>query len=418
MREGESREFRRGWAVLLTAAIGLAAGLSAVPYYTLSTFIAPLQAEFGWSRGEIGVAATILTVMQFLTGPVMGRFADRHGVRRLLLPSALLLALATLGLTQLGSSIAWFYAGYVLVAFAGSATTSVAYSRVVNTWFERSRGLALGITMAGSGLTAFAMPLVLARVIGEHGWRGGYVACAIAILAPWPLLWRYLRERVAYPQGGAPVVHGLTTAQVVRTRRFWTMVAAAACFSPAIQVAVIHLMPMLGEIGLTAADAARAASMLGVGIVLGRFISGTLLDRLPGTLVGPLLFLVPVAGYSILYQQNAALAPYAVAIIGISIGVEGDLFAYFTARYFGMRSYAELFGWVFGVMCISGAAGPLLMLLLPESGGYRLPLLLSCAFAVVAAALLATLGRYPDWSGRGDEAGEAAADAQAPAIGR
>jgi MFS family permease len=388
-------EFRRGRTVLLTSALGLACGLSAIPFYALSSFMAPLHADFGWSRGQIGIAATILTVMQFLTGPLMGHFCDRYGVRRLLLPSALLFALALGALALVRGSIWSLYGGYLLVALSGSATTSVAYSRVVNTWFDRSRGLALGITMAGSGVTAFVMPLLLSQVIGGHGWRTGYLACAVAAIAPLPLLYRFLHERAEVRHGRGPVLDGLPVAAALRSRQFWTLVAAAACFSPAIQTVVIHLQPILADTGFTGRQAARTASLLGLGMIAGRFLSGMLLDRFHGPTVGMILFLIPIGGYLIFYAKLMAFAPLAVATIGISIGVEGDLFAYFTARYFGMRSYAELFGWVFGVMCIAGACGPLIILLLPERGVYHTVLPVFAGLCVIAAALLRTLGTYP-----------------------
>lgn len=390
-------EFRRGWPALLAATVGLACGLATIPFYSLSSFMAPLNEEFGWSRAQIGVASTIFTVMLFVTGPVMGRFADRYGARRLALPSVVLLALALAALTLIGGSVMTLYAGFILMSLAGAATTYVAYTRIVNTWFERSRGLALGITMAGAGVTAFVMPLMLARVIGEFGWRGGYVACALLALLPLPLLYLWLRERVETPAERAHANIGMTMAEVARTRRFWTMLGAAAFLSPALQVAVIHMMPMLGEIGLAPAEAARTAALLGLGIIIGRFLSGVMLDRFHGPLVGFVLFLIPVFGYLALWSHSVTLAPYAVTMVGISLGVEGDILAYFASRYFGLRSYAEIFGWIFGVMAITGACGPLLMLAIPESAGYRPVLLIFSAMAAVAAVLISTLGRYPVW---------------------
>ncbi len=390
-------EFWSGWKALIAATMGLACGLATVPYYSLSSFMVPMNAEFGWSRSEIGVAATILTIVLFITGPVMGRFADRYGARRLALPSAIMLSLAIAALTLIGDSLLQFYVGFVFLSLAGAATTSVAYTRVVTTWFERSRGLALAITMAGAGVTAFLLPLLLARVIGDFGWRGGYLACALIVLLPLPVMWRWLRERVETPAEGVREDHGMTMAEVARTRRFWTLLGAAAFLSPALQVAVIYMMPMLGEIGLVPTEAARTAALLGVGIIIGRFLSGVMLDRFSGPRVGFVLFMIPVFGYLALWSHEAALAPYAVAMVGISIGVEGDILAYFASRYFGLRSYAEVFGWIFGVMAITGACGPLLMLMIPESAGYRPVLLIFSAMAVVAAVLISTLGHYPVW---------------------
>ncbi len=390
-------EFRRGWRVLLAAAAGVACGLSAIPFYSLSSFIAPLQADFGWSRAAIGVAGTIVVVGNFFTGPIVGHFCDRYGARRLVIPSIVLLALGLAALRLVSGSLVTLYVGYALVVIGGAATTSVTYTRVVTTWFKRSRGLALGITMAGSGVTAIVTPLLLSHAIGTWGWQAGYLVVALATLIPLPLIWRLLRERPAVEAEIEVPIHGATRGAALRDRRFWTMVAAAMLFSPAISAVVIHLQPILTDIGMSPLRAARSAALLGVGIILGRFLSGSLLDRFYGPLVAMLLFTMPAVGYLMLYSQWISLAPVAVLIVGMSLGAEGDVFAYFISRYFGLGSYAELFGWMFGVMCLAGALGPLLILALPVVQGYGVALRIFACLCVVAALLLGSLGRYPDW---------------------
>ena len=390
-------EFGTGWRVLLAAAAGVACGLSGIPFYSLSSFIAPLQTQFGWTRAEIGVAGTIVVVGNFFTGPIVGRLCDRYGVRRFAVPSIALLSLAMGALAFVGRPLMSLYAGYALVVVGGAATTSVTYTRVVNTWFRRSRGLALGITMAGSGVIAFVTPLLLFPVIGTWGWRAAYWACALIVLIPLPLVALLLRERPHDGREAPASSYGATPRAAVRDRRFWTMVAAAMLFSPAISAVTIHLQPILTDIGMSPQLAAQRAALLGAGIICGRFLSGILLDHLYGPVVAMLLFTMPALGYLMLYSQWISLAPWAVAIVGMSLGAEGDVFAYFISRYFGLRSYAELFGWIFGVMCLAGALGPLIILLLPPTHGYGTALRLFAGLSAAAALLLGTLGPYPDW---------------------
>jgi len=358
----ELGEFRRGWRVLLTSAAGVACGLSGIPFYALSSFISPLHAQFGWSRGAIGIAGTILVVGNFFTGPIIGHFCDRYGVRRLAAPSVILLAMALSGLALVGGSLSSLYIGYSLVVLGGAATTSVTYTRLVSTWFKRSRGLALGMTMAGSGVIAVVTPLVLSHVIANWGWQAGYLACGLATLIPVPLIWLMRPEKPVGEEKAAATAWGAAPGDAIRDRRFWTMAAAALLFSPAISAVVIHLQPILTDMGLSPRSIAPCAALLGVGIILGRFLSGSLLDHFYGPVVAMLLFVMPAVGYLMLYSQWLSLAPFAVLIVGMSLGAEGDVFAYFISRYFGLRSYAELFGWIFGVMCLAGGLGPLLIL--------------------------------------------------------
>jgi MFS family permease len=390
-------EFRRGWRALLAAVVGMAFGLTAIPYYSLSSFMAPLHAEFGWSVNAIGAAGAIVSGGNFVTGPFVGYYCDRLGVRPLALISILLLAVTIAGLCLFNGALVLLYGGYTVVVVAGAATTAVAYSRVVNTWFDKSRGLALGITMAGTGVTAFLLPLILHRVIAAGGWRAGYLACAVMALIPLPLVWWLLHERRA-ARGEAPVTaYGMTRAEAMRTGRFWMIAGGASIYSTAIGAVMLHIQPILSEIGWSGAGAAGAASMLGLGIIGGRFLSGSLLDRFHGPRVALVLFTLPAIGYLIFYGQLTVMAPLAVFIIGLSVGVEGDTISYFTARYFGLKSYSELFGWMFGFMCIAGAIGPLLLIVLKPGASYRPALLVFAAFSLTSAALLGTLGAYPNW---------------------
>lgn len=390
-------EFRAGWPALLATMVGNAGGLAAVPLFALSSFIAPLKAEFGWSSAAIGAAATIITLAIFLTGPVVGRYCDRYGARRLTLPSIVLFAAAIAALTLIGSSVASLYAGYVLLGVTGAATTSVAYSRVVNLHFERARGLALAIMMTGSGIGAVVLPLMLSAVIGSAGWRAGFLACAAVALLPLPFVWALIRDRPVQTDSVVAPRSGITARQAMATRRFWIMAAAILCFAPTAGAFIVHILPILAELGLSGGDGAGVAALLGIGMIAGRLTSGLLLDRTNGPLPAILLTASTAVGFLLLHAGVAALAPVAVLLVGLTLGAEGDLLAYFTVRYFGMRSYAELFGWLFGIIALGTAAGPLLVVVLQEAdGSYATALLVFALQCVAAAILFITLGRYPD----------------------
>jgi MFS family permease len=404
-------EFRRGWKILLTTCMGLGFGLSGVPFYAFSFFPPALQREFpDWTIGQMGLAVSAVTFMQFATGALAGHFCDRHGVRKLLIPSAVLFALATAAMTLVRGPVYMLWIGYVVMALAGMFTTSVAYSRVVVTWFDRGRGLALGITMAGSAIVAMILPKLLERVMAEYGgWRAGYLACALLALLPLPLLLLYLRERTLPGNMNARPNYGMTVAEAVRTRAFVIMVLSAALYSPGIQSIVTHLKTLVGDMGVPPAAIARTLSWMGLGILLGRLVAGTLLDAFRARpMVAVFLFLVPAASFFIFESQLGNYAWLAVLLLGMSVGIEGDVFAYMTSRFFGMRSYAELFGWIFGVMCVMGAVGPLFVLWLENLLGttaraLHMATLIYIFMFIGSAILLGFVGRYPEWKATGSE---------------
>lgn len=391
-------EFKRGWPVLLAAALGNGGGLAAVPVYSLSSFIRPLGEDFGWSRGAIGLGATIITVGIFLTGPIVGGLCDRHGARRLVLPSMALLAAGLAAMSLIGGSITTLYLGLAGLALVGAATTSVVYTRVVNTWFERSRGLALGLTMTGSGFTAMLMPLILGPVIAAHGWQTGFLVCAAAALLPLPFAFFLLRERGREDASQAQVLAtGVSVAEAMRDRRFWMMAASALIYSATAGGVIVHSVPMLSDMGFGPAEAGKVAALMGLGILFGRLIAGVLLDRFHGPLIGAGLMITAACGLLVLHQHSMALAPFGILLVGVAIGSEGDLLAYFTSRYFGMRNYAGLFGWLFGVIALGTALGPILTAAMLGPAGYAPILLVFIGQCLAAAVLMGLLGRYPVW---------------------
>lgn len=416
MKPDKTGEFRRGWRVLATVFVGMGCGLSTVPYYSMSSFIEPLQAEFGWSPGRIGVALSVVIFMQFVTGPFAGRLCDRYGVRRLLIPSSVLLALVLFCMPLIRGSVYVLYGAYVVMGLAGAFTTSVAYSRVVVTWFYHHRGLALGIMMSGAAAMAMIVPIMLGRVIPVFGWQGGYVACGLLALAALPLLLLFLHERQIATSATGRLAYGLTTAEAVRTRYFWIMVVAATLVSPGISAAIAHLIPIIEQTGIARERAAGTASLLGMGILTGRFTAGYTLDLFPRPTVAVFLFMVPVFSFIIFSMQVSPLVPLAVFILGMSIGIEGDVFAYMTSRFFGMRNYGELFGWIFGTMCVTGSAGPLIILFFEGRGGYAAALEIFIGMFVLASILMLLLGKYPFWEVEMDEQSASSSDDHRPSV--
>ena len=94
-------EFRKGWKPLAAALVGVGCGASPIPFNVLGTLFEPLQAEFGWNRGQVSAGITIFGITAALLAPVFGSMADRFGVRRVALWSlvAFALSFAALALT-------------------------------------------------------------------------------------------------------------------------------------------------------------------------------------------------------------------------------------------------------------------------------------------------------------------------------
>lgn len=388
-----AQELGRGWKILLVCMIGVGFGATGLPFYTMGLFMKPLSAEFGWSAATVAGAAMCLQAGLIVTAPFVGKVVDRFGARRVALLSLAGLAAGFVALTQMRGTVTALYASWLVLALVACGTTPVVWTRTVNAWFERSRGLALGLTLAGTGVAAILGPILIGGVIAAHGWRAGYWTMAAAVLlGALPLVALLLRE--------APIqaVSTVTTATrnlgaALRTRQFWQCAAGFLLAGGAIAALIVHLVPSMVDGGLAPARAAALAGLLGVSIIVGRLALGFLADRFHAPYVGFAFLLLPVLGVYLLIQGQPVLA---ILAIGLAAGAEVDLLAYLTARYFGLAAYGEIYGWQLSAFSLGAGLGPLLLGAARDHWGAYAPGLTICAgLIVVGAALIAALGRFP-----------------------
>src|SRR5262245_29463662 len=204
-----------GWRVVLAACLGVMAGFGSLFVYTFSVFVKPLAATFGWSREAISTGFAIAAVALGIISPLLGRWIDRFGPRRIILICMAVFGCAIASLALLRSGLWQFYLTCLVLGIVGNGAAHLAYSRSISTWFQRRLGVALAIVMVGAGLGAMILPVVAQAVLSRAGWRAAYASLGgLALLLGLPLSWRYIRERTGIGQESAPVAHsGMTWQQ-------------------------------------------------------------------------------------------------------------------------------------------------------------------------------------------------------------
>lgn len=398
-----ANEFLRdhAWRVVLAAWFGMALSLTALPFYSLGIFAKPLATEFGWSRSVIQSGITFSTLGVICSAWGTGWLIDRFGVRPVALVSQAGLALGFLGLSmQNGDTTLWQLNWFVL-ALLGVGTTPLTWSRGIGGWFDKRRGLAIGLALSGTGATALLAPLLLNALVAEHGWRTGYLAIAATVVVlGMPAVWLLFRDPPESGRGASTAQRtaahgeGLTVGQALRTRQFWIMLASFAAISATVAGMIPNLVPMLTDSGLSKTDAARYASLLGLNVILGRLLAGWLLDRFWGPVVALGLLMPPaLACWLLANQMWPALA---VMLIGLAGGAEFDLIAYLCLRYFGTRHYGQIYAWQWAGFSLATGLGPLAFgLSFDRTGSYTLALGISALLLLVGPLLLFAMGRYP-----------------------
>jgi MFS family permease len=285
----------------------------------------------------------------------------------------------------------------IFVFAAGAVTSPVAITRVVNQRFVAMRGLAIGLTVAGSGAMAVIAPPILASVIGLVGWRGAYqvIALLIALSAAVSLI-------LLWPAGGRIETPLVTKEEVVTDAKegtdvvlFFRLFITFLLISLGIGGFAFHLVSLLTDAGVSLARAASIQSLIGLSILVARPGTGFLIDRFFAPRVAALILALAAAGLAGLASLGPAAAPICALLVGFALGAEVDLIGYLVARYFGLRYYGRLVGVLYGFASLGLGLSPVLMSRMQQtSGSYSGPLWASFAMLVLAAISMLALPRF------------------------
>ena len=379
-------KFFYGWWIVAVSAIGLGLGYAPIIVYSFSVFIKPLTQDLHSNRASISLAFTLANLLTSISSPLVGRLADRFGARRVILIATAIFASLLISAPLLSNKLWSFYLFYGLLGFVGSGPAPIPYVKVISRWFDRHRGLALGLTMVGIGTGAIAMPFFAQRLIAMLGWRSTYMVIGILVLVvSVPIVAIFLKEspeeRGLLPDGASVARNigqkqnsdeGLSWWEARRSATFWVMVGALFLVGASVHGCVLHLAPLLSDQGLSPQGIALAITVLGTALMIGRVASGYLLDHAFAPRVAMWIFGAVAFGIALLRTAaGTRLVFLAVFLIGLGMGAEVDIIAYLTSRYFGLRAFGEIYGYAFASYTVAGALGPWLMGLgFDRSGSY------------------------------------------------
>lgn len=202
-----SNEFSRGWPIVTAAAVGIGLGLSPLPFYTIDVMVGPLGQEFGWSRGDVYSALAIYTVGAFLMAPIIGLLTERFGSRRVALASIVTFGLAMMALSFNNGDKTRYFFLWLMLALAGSGTLPITFTRPVNNWFDKNRGVALGVALIATGVFGALAKSFAQYMVEWVGWRNAYIALgALPIIIALPICILGLRDIDDKPASEAAVV--------------------------------------------------------------------------------------------------------------------------------------------------------------------------------------------------------------------
>ena len=407
-QETNSPKIYYGWWIVATAAVGMSTGPGQFAFGSLGLFIIPLGEEFGWSRTEVSLALTFFTVALAFSIPYIGKLVDQHGSRKILLPSFIIFAVLLALVPFLADQLWILFLLFALIGSLGAGSNALPYLRTISAWFDRRRGLAMGIAMGGSATGYVYMPPAVQYMIDHNGWRSAYLMlAAVTLLVAVPLVYFVLREAPSTADKKSvdelrqkSFVAGSATqtplSVLLKRPLLWQLFLIFCVLSFSLYGVLSHIVPMLRDRGMSPGSAALVQSTLGMAVVASRVAIGYTMDRFFAPYVAVVCFLLSIIGIGLLATGSiGAVAFMAAAFIGISMGAEIDMLAFLTGRYFGVENFGQVYGILFTSFLIGTSLGPVGYAMAYESlGTYIWVLLFSIGLMLASALITLRLPRY------------------------
>lgn len=416
-----------GWVV--TACAFLVLFLTYGVQYSFGVFLPAMLDELGWQRASLAGAFSLYTMVYSACSWVSGRLTDSRGPRWVIAMGGMLLGGGIIATSQM-SAVWHLYVYYGLIAALGMSTAYIPCNTTVVKWFQRKRGLALGLASSGSSCGILMCPPLASWLIARWGWRPVYLSCGVVILVFLNVVARFMirspeqlglapdGDPLPAPAGdhshpassstsalGAaegPVLTGWTLQAAWTLPSFWLLAAVFVIMLLTVPVPFVHIVAFARDLGLSRSQGALAVSLMGLCALGGSLSLGPLSDRL-GRKQGLILsFVLQVTAFVLfLSAQNIGLLYLGAAAFGFFYGGMATLFPALIGDFFGRRHAGAITGFLFAGAGMLGAWGPMIAGYMRDvTGSYRLAFTCGILTSTTALLLFLLTPKPPPYTGR------------------
>ncbi len=409
-----------GWWEAIAGAILAMFGYGAWQY-SFGNFLGPISTEFGWSRAKTSLAFSFGRVEGGIEGPIVGPLVDKYGPRFMIRVAWTMTALGFFLLYFMNSYLMFILCYTVLITIGMNAGLYMSLQKAVLRWFDKRRGLALGVLGIGGGLGGATWIPLTAWLITNYGWRKAafFLAIAAAVLG-WGVGYvikphgpehyglsldgeKIEPTKVVTSPGSSPVgeesrgiAEGLSLKEAMKTRNFWLLAIAFSAHNAIVGAISVHQVPFLEDMGVSKILAATAlGSTLLMGLP-GRVCGGWLADRWNPKYLYSIAAFTMATGILIFTRITGPFLMWLfVVIFGLGWGLRVPLDPFLRTQCFGKRSFATIYGYINIFTAVGGFVGPFFAGWLYDTTGSYVAGFLICATMLLVASIVVLFIKSP-----------------------
>ena len=388
------RKLYYGWWLLAASVAAMALG-SGVSFWAFGLYVRPVEAEFGWSRAEISLGFSITLLTAGASGPLIGRWIDRHGPRSAILLGTVLTSLSYVLLATTQNLWQW-YALWALHGAARQLMFFMPFMALIPRWFDRRRGLAVSILGTGFSLGGFVVLPVMSLVLDRVEWRGALVFSGVVVAAVFLAIGLFVvRDAPGEAEAGSDQqpsgdLEGLTLGEALRTPLFWVLAVALTLFFFGSFGWLVHQIPYYESVGISRERAAVIVSLaagLGIGA---RLVAGFFADRVARFETFAMLLSASLALAMATLLVDHGPRGIAVFIVLWLVGSSGGpmIEALLLTRAFGLAHFSTILGALLLVETAGEIVSPTVTgAIYDATGSYEWALVMYIGTFLVALAL-------------------------------
>lgn len=365
-----------GWVIVILSTFLFA--IFAWIFYSYGIFFKPIASDFGWNRAATSGVFSLFLIAQGVFGVIMGWFADKYGPSKVMALCGLLIASGLILSSQI-NSLWQYYLSYGIIVGIGIGGVWPVLTGTTARWFDKRRGLALGIITSGIGLGTLVFLPLTERLVFNLGWSQAYIIIGVSVLIVISLCSPALRRPpnkimgiegvVAKPNSEKVISRNREVNQqnpsskfifsnIFKTKQLWLLILIYCLFDFSLLMVMVHLVNYATDMNVNPLIAATFLSVVGLSSLTGRLGMGTISDKIGSTntlvicCLGLLLSLI-----LLIFTDDIGMFYVFSVIFGFAYGGEVTLMAALVSRFFGLASIAAVIGIVGLGSATGGAVG-------------------------------------------------------------